>query len=471
MRSAALGLLPGRVVVKLRSGEAPAAPAAALDVRAGLAEPERRTGLAAVDRVLARHSDAVGVTRLHAAARSVHRPGHRNEDFDDLEHGLGLSRTFVIDLDRRAPIERVAEALNNLYEVESAAPQVLCVTPFLMSGRPDRSRAAVLAADALVVEQGLPSTTVAVLDTGVAPGRPWFGNNLLRGFDTVALGTGDLSSGLELLGDTSDVDLDPDDEVGHGTGTAGIISAAGGQSVPAGLAGACTVIPVRVLGSVRRTGHDARFGVGSPVDIDAGLKRAVDLGAKVLNLSFGTPLDAVPPGAPVPHADVVRYASARGCVLVAASGNSGREEAYTPAALLGVIAVGAVDQDGAPAAFSTSGPHVDLCAPGKGVLTTGLDGPVCVDGTSFAAPFVTAAAALLVSLAARRSHPLDGPGVAEVLRSTSRPWPSTSITGHGAGVLDVPAALAALDRSLDRLSPPPGGRWSHHHDGTSLGRT
>lgn len=466
-----LGLLPGRVVLKLLPGEAPARPAAVLDVRAGLAAREPRTGLAAVDRVLVRHSDLVGVTRVHAAARSLHRPGHRHEGFDELEHVLGLSRTFVVELDRDTPVTRVAEALGNLHEVEAASPQRLCITPFLMSGHPDRSRVAVAADDASALEPGLPNTTIAVLDTGVQRHRRWFGASLLQGFDTVALGTGDLAPGLQLLGDTSELDLDPDDEVGHGTGTAGIIASVVTDVVPPGLAGRCTVLPVRVLGSVRRTGHGTLFGVGSPIDIDAGMKRAVDLGAKVLNLSFGTPLSGVPQGAAVPHEDVVRYASAKGCVLVAASGNSGREEAYTPAALPGVIAVGAVDQDGMPARFSTRGRHVDVCAPGAGVLTAGLDGPVRVDGTSFAAPFVTAAAALLVSRAARRSHPLDGPAVAELLRATARPWQSASIQGHGVGVLDVRAALAALDRSLDRVSPPPGGRWPHHHDGTAQGRT
>ena len=454
-----LPVLPGRIVVKLRAGEAPRAPAAALDVRAGLARPATQTGLGAVDRVLRRHSDSVCITRVHAACRSQHLPGRRNEGYDELEHVLGMSRTFAVELDRDAPVAQVAETLANLYEVESAGPVSLCVTPFLERGEqaPDVSRTAIAAAAAMAREAGLASVTVAVLDTGVAAGRRWFGGNVLGGFDTVALGTGDLAEGLELLGDTSGEDLEPADEVGHGTACAGIIGATT-AALPPGLAGACTVLPVRVLGSVRRRGDVNAFGVGSPVDIDAGLKRAVDLGAKVLNLSFGTPLETVGEGRPVPHEDVVRYASARGCVLVAASGNSGREEAYTPASLPGVVAVGAVDQEGAPAAYMSRGSHVDLCAPGSGVLTAGLEGPVRVTGTSFAAPFVTAAAALLVSRAARRSHPLDGPGAAELLRSSARPWRSSTIQGCGVGVLDVNGALDALDRLIDHGStPPPGG--------------
>jgi subtilisin family serine protease len=482
--SGGAGLLPGRIVLKLRPGEAPPAVPTAMDVRAGLARPEGRTGLPAVDRVLTRHSGRVALARVHAAARSMHRPGRRHLGFDELEQDLGLSRTFVVQLDRAAPVVPVAQALANLYEVESAGALALATAPFhaptvvltgerpVMRGRLDGSRAAIQADAGLAAEPGLPNVTVAVLDTGIHAQRTWFPPSVLRGFDTVTLGTGDLSQGLDVVGDSREGDLEPDDEVGHGTSAAGIIGARASEVVPRGLAGACTVLPVRVLGSVRRGGDASgfggvRLGVGSPLDIDVGLKRAVDLGAKVLNLSFGTPLAAVPDGAPVPHADVVAYAAARGCVLVAASGNSGRPEAYTPAILPEVIAVGAVDQDSEPAPFTTSGPHVDLCAPGRDVLTTGLSGPVSVSGTSFAAPFVTAAAALLVSRAARYAKPLEGSDVATLLRSSARPWRSTPAEGLGTGVLDVSAALAALDQLLDRRSPPPGRRFQYQPDGTS----
>ena len=59
---------------------------------------------------------------------------------------------------------------------------------------------------------------------------------------------------------------------------------------------------------------------------------------------------------------MVRYALARGVALIAASGNSGREERYYPAAHEGVIAVGAIEDDATPASFSTRGAHVALFA-------------------------------------------------------------------------------------------------------------
>ena len=52
---------------------------------------------------------------------------------------------------------------------------------------------------------------------------------------------------------------------------------------------------------------------------------AVDLGADVINMSFGTPTTALDADAPRPHRAVIEYAARNGCVLVAAAGNSGAE--------------------------------------------------------------------------------------------------------------------------------------------------
>jgi subtilisin family serine protease len=234
---------------------------------------------------------------------------------------------------------------------------------------------------------------------------------------------------------------------------AGIIGALG-QQIPPGLAGESQLVPVRVLGAASMPGRAQPVGIGAIADIDAGLKMAVDLGAKVLNLSFGTPDGMLDPAAPKPHADVVRYALARGAILVAASGNSGREERYWPAAFDGVIAVGSVDAAGRRSAFTTSGPHVAICAPGERVVTTSLAGYQLATGTSFAAPFVAAVAALLVARAERRSQPIDGTLVRSVLCAGAAPF-AESIAGYGSGVLDAYAALRALDQWID--TAPPGG--------------
>jgi thermitase len=182
------------------------------------------------------------------------------------------------------------------------------------------------------------------------------------------------------------------------------------------------------------------------------VKRAIDLGAKVLNMSFGTPQSSLEPGDPLPHLDVVRYGLERGCVMVAASGNSGRAESLYPAAHAGVIAVGSVGDDDRPSSFTTSGAHVVLCAPGERILSAGIGGYQSATGSSFAAPFVAAAAGLLVSRATRRATPLDGRDVLRILGASTRAWSGGIGRGYGSGVLDAAAALRMLDEELDQES-------------------
>jgi len=102
---------PGRMLVQLRLGEAPDAIPTALDVRDGGLDPERRFGIATLDRVLGHFADRVAVTRVHDSAASLGRIGSSNRGFDELEHVLGLSRTFEIETDHMCCVEDVVEAL------------------------------------------------------------------------------------------------------------------------------------------------------------------------------------------------------------------------------------------------------------------------------------------------------------------------------------------------------------------------
>jgi subtilisin family serine protease len=145
----------------------------------------------------------------------------------------------------------------------------------------------------------------------------------------------------------------------------------------------------------------------------------------------------------------VYKSQARGCVLVAASGNSGKEEQFWPAAFDEVIAVGSVDTDGRPSRFTSTGQHVGLCAPGERVPTCALEGGYqLATGTSFAAPFVAGAAGLLLSRAGRRSFRIDGNITKQILIASATPW-TREVTGCGAGVLNVYRALQELDRRID----------------------
>lgn len=245
---------------------------------------------------------------------------------------------------------------------------------------------------------------VAVLDTGVAPHEDLPG----------------LLPGRSFTGGTS-----PDPN-GHGTHVAGIIAAAMDNGLGiAGLAPAVRILPVQVL--------DAD-GSGDHADIASGIVWATDNGADVINLSLGGEESSDVLSA------AVQYAVSKNVIIVAAAGNSGSgsNAPMYPAAYDPVLAVAAAGPDGTAAMFSNSGSYVDLAAPGFAILSTVPDGYDYLSGTSQAAPFVSAAAALL--LGAGRA-PVEIP---TILAASSRDvLPAGRDPYTGSGMLDVAAALGA----------------------------
>ena len=447
------------MTLKLRLGEAPDHVPSQLDVRNRALAPASKLDGGVVDRLIRHYAGSAQVTRVHAASASLQRQGERHHNFSDQEHVCGLSRTFRIDMDRGSPLEKLVAALNEVSIVECANLNYLCGVPF--AAAPARAAAididqawttrdAIFAREAIAYEPGDPSVIIAIIDTGVVPYHAETARRFRSGFDTVQLGRADFAPGVTLLGDRTTVDTKPVDEyVGHGMACAGIIGALG-KEIPPGLGGVCSLLPIRVLGAARLPGKAEPVGLGAISDIDMGMKMAIELGAKVLNMSFGTADSALDPSAEKPHADVVRYALMRDCVLVAASGNSGKEEIYWPAAFDGVIAVGSSGLDLQPSRFTTRGSHVAVCAVGEEVATCALNGYQRATGTSFAAPFATAAAALLVSRAQRRSYPLSSEDTRRLLVESATPWQTKDVQGYGTGLLNAAAALQALDGEIDR---------------------
>lgn len=465
---------PTSLLVKMRLGEAPEHAPALLDVHDCCHDPAHHLDRGPVDRILSRYAGAVRAARLHCAARGQHTRGHRHRGYDDVEQVTGVARTFFVKVPRGAPIARICDRLRQIAAVEAVTPNYM--TAQNMDAEPglERPRATndatawhprnmVGAAEALEHEPGDPGILIGVIDSGLAQGHPELAGRVREGgFDTVKLHSTDVAPGVHLLGDYTENDPHPvDDFVGHGMGCAGIIAALG-LNMPPGVAGQCRVLPMRALGAAKLPDKVLPVGLGALSDLDLAITLAVNLGAKVLNLSFGTSDAALAPNSPRPHEDAIRYAAARGCVIIVASGNSGREERFWPAAYPEVITVGAVDATGQPAAFSTRGNHVTLSAPGARILTTSLGSYQYATGTSFAAPFVAGAAALLVSRAARMSHPLDGPQVREILIRSCQPFPGGAThSGAGAGILDAAAALTTLDEMIVHSPGETGGQHVH----------
>lgn len=182
------------------------------------------------------------------------------------------------------------------------------------------------------------------------------------------------------------------DFVGHGTHVSGIIAATAGNGL--GISGVCGG-KILALKALPRDGQE--FDA-------AGYYRALRyvIGkAQVLNLSLGGEKDPA-------EIDILRDVIAAGVVVIAAMGNEYDEGNPTeyPAAIAEVCAVGATDELDKRAGFSNTGRHIDLVAPGVGILSTTPtfrydgDGELeydSWDGTSMATPHVAGVAALILA--------------------------------------------------------------------------
>jgi hypothetical protein len=221
-------------------------------------------------------------------------------------------------------------------------------------------------------------SVVAVVDTGIDSTVP-----------DLADGRVLTGSGANCLSGTCVADSGSDDN-GHGTNVAGVLDASANNSVGiAGEAFSSPVLPVKVL--------DAG-GSGSAATIAAGIIWAADHGARVVNLSLAGPFSQT-------ICDAVSYATTAGALVVAAAGNNGSPLASYPAACPGAIGVAATDSsDNVPYWSNYDSPNVFVSAPGVSVLTTARGGGYAtVDGTSIAAPYVSALAALLFSQDSQRT--------------------------------------------------------------------
>jgi subtilisin family serine protease len=451
--------LPTSLMLKLSLGEAPEHVPSIRDVTRGALPAAARIDGGPIDRILRGFAGHFLAVRPFSAVANRWLPGQAHCGYDAIEQTTGMARTLLLRVPAGTAIDVLCDRLAQLVTVESVSPNYVAVVPMEAPGRlasPPRSassardaRGMVRMAEAHAIEPGDGGVLVGLVDSGIARHHPEFAHVFRTGADTVRLVPGDLSPGVQLLsGQGHRGDFPEDRFVGHGMGCAGII-AADGVAMPRGLGGSCRILPMRALAAARLPGKGHAVGLGAIADLDRALKLAVDLGAKVINMSFGTDDGAVDPHSPKPHADTVAYAAARGCILIAASGNNGRYTRYWPAAYPEVIAVGAVGDNGCPTAFSTRGSHVALCAPGERVLTSSINAYQVATGTSFAAPFVAGAAALLVAYAQRRAYPLDGATVRELLVATAQPFAPGNAADCGAGILDAAAALQALSARID----------------------
>ncbi|MBA2332770.1 MAG: S8 family serine peptidase [Actinobacteria bacterium] len=305
----------------------------------------------------------------------------------------------------------------------------------------------------------LPPVRVAVIDSGIDGGHPDLRNRI---------------AAAESFVDTPA----REDASGHGTFVAGLIAASVGNGE--GVAGMAPSAELLIAKVVAEDGS---------IDIEAearAIRWAVDQGARVLNMSLGGVRDPLDPSrdtySPL-EAAALAYATRRGVVVVAAVGNGDSAPsspwpyASYPAALPHVLGVSALARNGSSPAFSNRDRiYNDLAAPGQGLLSTfprALTAPFkeCAEqgysscgpeeyreaeGTSFAAPQASAAAAALIAL----RHSLRPEQVTALLTGTAvdvnagtgcRACALRRDALTGWGRLDVAGALRAL--AADVLPP------------------
>lgn len=246
--------------------------------------------------------------------------------------------------------------------------------------------------------------------------------------------------------------------VWHGQHIAGIIAAlTDNDKGVAGVAPDASLLPVRVMGpcggSLVDVADAIEWAAGGTI---AGVPTlAPDQKADVINLSLGAASECF-----YYLQEAVDFANAQGTVVVAAAGNENSDTAgSTPANCAQVLTVAAHNEYGSKASFSNYGDAVDVSAPGVQILSTyntgtttpGKPAYAWSSGTSMAAPFAAAAAALVL-----QAYPdLTPAQVMDRLVRNATPFPSgAGCDGCGAGFLN--AAAAVLDADGGGPDPGPG---------------
>ena len=186
-------------------------------------------------------------------------------------------------------------------------------------------------------------------------------------------------------------EIGPMDDHGHGTHCAGIVAAMDNDAGVIGVAPGAYLYAVKVLNQY----DDGYYGWNS--DIVKGIDWAVTNDMQVISMSIGSNVYS----ASFEYA--CNIADASGIVVVASAGNSGNPPARGdnvgyPARYDSVIAVAATDSSDKRARWSSTGPDVELSAPGVSIISTYLNGEyVSMSGTSMACPHVAGTAALVIA--------------------------------------------------------------------------
>jgi serine protease len=401
----ASNILPGIVVVKFRSSEDPVI-LHSTSVGGILLKQNAYKSAASVD---------AEFKRFPSATLANIFPARKNLTFKD---PVGMDRIFYFKFPVNENPYAVAESLSRSPLVEYAEPHFTYKLQFTPND-PDYTMQSYLkqihADSAWTICNGSPDVVIGIVDSGTDWQHPDLSANIainsaedinhdgkfenwpsteirngvsgdLDGIDEDGDGYVDDVVGWDFAGaDGNTPDNDPSPGEPHGTHTAGIASAVTNNGIGVASVGyQCKILPVKT--SVDDpTNDEILYG-------DEGIKYAADRGANIISCSWGGPAGSSF------EQDVIRYALAKGSIVIAAAGNDGANEFFYPASNPGVFSVASVSSSDTKSSFTNYGPLIGICAPGENIYSTyPNDSYAYSSGTSMSTPVVAAVAALVKS--------------------------------------------------------------------------
>jgi serine protease len=371
--------------------------------------------------------------------------------------GIDISLYYEIRYPKDKSIASIAAELYALGSVELVEPvyretMQLTVNDPLLTNQYYLEKIKVF--EAWDISEGDEDIIIAIVDSGVDIDHPDLVDKLfvnihdpINGIDDDGNGFIDDFRGWDFSGDTQSL-IGTDGFVGdndvaiyksgsgfvHGTMVGGVAAASANNGI--GIAGVAK--NAKLLFTKHYADDQATDSRNYSSNLYHGVLYAAELGAHIINCSWGASFRSQI------YQDIITYVTLdKGCLVVAAAGNSNESSPIYPAAYDYVLSVASSDQQDKRSTFSNYGSTIDIIAPGSDILTTSYnDQYVATSGTSLASPIVAGAAALVWA----KYPSYSGMQIGELLRITADESVYASNVAYknklGKGRLDVLKALS-----------------------------
>lgn len=353
--------LPNTIIIKFRKGTT------SLQINSS-------TSAIGSNRLIKQSASLIDVNQLFKASlRAVRSPVVESRDT------IGLDRIFTLEFTKDGGIENVINEVLQNPIIEYAEPSYIYHTnyapnDFYYSGERQNYLRQIKADMAWDLVLNSSNVVIGIVDSGSdLDHEDLKANIVLPGKDLVGPSFSNLQE-----------DNDPDvksDSTDHGVRVSGMASAVSNNGLGiASVASNAKLLIVKVGADNNSTTIYRGY---------EGIKYAADNGARIINCSWSGP------GGGGYGEDIINYALSKGCLVIAAAGNENSNIQEFPALYPGVMAVASVDYQDKKSSFSNYGSHIAISAPGEIFTTANGNKYVSVSGTSFSAPLVASAAALV----------------------------------------------------------------------------